>query len=123
MKIFISFLIFCLVATCNAELRTWTAVNGKEVKAEFVSNEKGIVKLKLKSGKVFEVHAEKLSADDNEFIIIEGDEYLSSPIDSSPKFLKYKANIALISGISWECSGPGRVRVWLGSGPVPQAKI
>jgi len=29
--------------------RTWTAVNGKEVEAEFVSNEKGIVKLKLKS--------------------------------------------------------------------------
>ena len=41
-------------------------------------------------------------SDDNEFIIIEGDEYLSSPIDSSPKFLKYKANIALISGISWD---------------------
>ena len=41
-------------------------------------------------------------SDDNEFIIIEGDEYLSSPIDSSPKFFKYKANIALISGISWD---------------------
>ena len=38
-----------LGAFCNAELRTWTAVNGKEVEAEFVSNEKGIVKLKLKS--------------------------------------------------------------------------
>jgi antitoxin component YwqK of YwqJK toxin-antitoxin module len=53
---------------CNAELRTWTAVNGKEVEAEFVSNEKGIVKLKLKSGKVFEVPANKLSKEDNEFI-------------------------------------------------------
>ena len=41
-------------------------------------------------------------SDENEFIIIEGDEYLSSPIDLSPKFLKYKANIALISGISWD---------------------
>ena len=39
---------------------------------------------------------------DNEFIIIEGDEYLSSPIDMTPKFHKYKANIALISGISWD---------------------
>ena len=39
---------------------------------------------------------------DNEFILIEGDEYLSSPIDSTPKFHKYKANIALISGISWD---------------------
>ena len=68
MKIIIPFLIFCLVAICNAELRTWTAVNGKEVEAEFVSNEKGIVKLKLKSGKVFEVPANKLSKEDNEFI-------------------------------------------------------
>ena len=32
------------------------------------SNEKGIVKLKLKSGKVFEVPANKLSKEDNEFI-------------------------------------------------------
>jgi len=64
----IPFLAFCLVATCNAELRTWTAVNGKEVEAEFVSNEKGIVKLKLKTGKVFEVPANKLSKEDNEFI-------------------------------------------------------
>ena len=64
MKTFISFLIFCLIATCNAEIRTWTAVNGKEVEAEFVSNEKGIVKLKLKSGKVFEVPANKLSKED-----------------------------------------------------------
>ena len=53
---------------CHAELRTWTAVNGKEVEAEFVSNEKGIVKLKLKSGKIFEVPADKLSKEDNEFI-------------------------------------------------------
>ena len=68
MRMIIPFLAFCLVATCNAELRTWTAVNGKEVEAEFVSNEKGIVKLKLKSGKVFEVPAKKLSKKDNEFI-------------------------------------------------------
>ena len=57
-----------LGSVCHAELRTWTAVNGKEVEAEFVSNEKGIVKLKLKSGKVFEVPANKLSKEDNEFI-------------------------------------------------------
>ena len=53
---------------CHAELRTWTAVNGKEVEAEFVSNEKGIVKLKLKSGKVFEVPLNKLSKSDQEFL-------------------------------------------------------
>ena len=69
MRMIIPFLAFWLVATCNAELRTWTAVNGKEVEAEFVSNEKGIVKLKLKSGKVFEVAVDKLSKEDNDFII------------------------------------------------------
>ena len=68
MKKIIPFLAYCLIATCNAELRTWTAVNGKEVEAEFVSNEKGIVKLKLKTGKVFEAPANKLSKEDNEFI-------------------------------------------------------
>ena len=61
-------LLLCLSAICNAELRTWTAVNGKEVEAEFVSNEKGVVKLKLNSGKVFEVPANKLSKEDNDFI-------------------------------------------------------
>ncbi|MEJ2003752.1 MAG: Mur ligase family protein [Cyclobacteriaceae bacterium] len=35
-------------------------------------------------------------------IIIEGDEYLSSPIDREPKFLKYHHHIALISGIAWD---------------------
>ncbi|QDK83476.1 peptidoglycan synthetase [Spirosoma sp. KCTC 42546] len=35
-------------------------------------------------------------------IIIEGDEYASSPIDSRPKFLHYKPHIALISGIAWD---------------------
>ena len=68
MKIITSLIIFFLSAVCSAELRTWTAVNGKEVEAEFVSIEKGIVKLKLKSGKVFEVPANKLSKKDNEFI-------------------------------------------------------
>ncbi len=40
--------------------------------------------------------------DKNEFMIIEGDEYLSSPIDRRPKFHLYKANIALLSGIAWD---------------------
>lgn len=39
---------------------------------------------------------------DSEFILLEGDEYLSSPIDLRPKFLHYKPNIALISGIAWD---------------------
>jgi UDP-N-acetylmuramate: L-alanyl-gamma-D-glutamyl-meso-diaminopimelate ligase len=35
-------------------------------------------------------------------IIIEGDEYLASPIDLRPKFHLYKANIAVLSGIAWD---------------------
>ncbi len=35
-------------------------------------------------------------------IIIEGDEYLASPIDRRPKFHLYKANIAVLSGIAWD---------------------
>ncbi len=35
-------------------------------------------------------------------IIIEGDEYLASPIDRRPKFHLYKANLALLSGIAWD---------------------
>jgi UDP-N-acetylmuramate: L-alanyl-gamma-D-glutamyl-meso-diaminopimelate ligase len=35
-------------------------------------------------------------------IILEGDEYLSSPIDRRPKFHLYNPHIALISGIAWD---------------------
>ena len=40
--------------------------------------------------------------DQNDFILLEGDEYLSSPIDRRPKFHLYQPNIALLSGISWD---------------------
>lgn len=40
--------------------------------------------------------------DDNDFIVLEGDEYLSSPIDRRPKFHLYQPNIALLSGIAWD---------------------
>jgi UDP-N-acetylmuramate: L-alanyl-gamma-D-glutamyl-meso-diaminopimelate ligase len=40
--------------------------------------------------------------EENDFIVLEGDEYLSSPIDRRPKFHLYNPNIALISGISWD---------------------
>jgi len=40
--------------------------------------------------------------EENDFILLEGDEYLSSPIDRRPKFHLYKPNIALISGIAWD---------------------
>jgi UDP-N-acetylmuramate: L-alanyl-gamma-D-glutamyl-meso-diaminopimelate ligase len=38
----------------------------------------------------------------NDFIVLEGDEYLSSPIDRRPKFHLYRPNIALLSGIAWD---------------------
>lgn len=40
--------------------------------------------------------------DDADFMLLEGDEYLSSPIDRRPKFHLYKPNIALLSGIAWD---------------------
>ncbi len=39
---------------------------------------------------------------DNDFMVLEGDEYLSSPIDLRSKFLLYQPNIALLSGIAWD---------------------
>ena len=41
-------------------------------------------------------------SDSAKIMILEGDEYLSSPIDRRPKFHLYKPNIAIISGIAWD---------------------
>ena len=35
-------------------------------------------------------------------IILEGDEYLSSPIDRRPKIMHYKPDIAVVTGIAWD---------------------
>jgi len=43
----------------------------------------------------------KLS-DNSAITILEGDEYLTSPIDRRPKFHLYKPKIALLSGIAWD---------------------
>ena len=40
--------------------------------------------------------------DEAEYMILEGDEYLSSPIDRRPKFHLYQPHVALISGIAWD---------------------
>ena len=40
--------------------------------------------------------------DDAPFIILEGDEYLSSQVDSTPNFHQYNPHITLLSGISWD---------------------
>jgi len=49
--------------------------------------------------KGFEVMV-KLS--DAPIIVLEGDEYLSSPIDRRPKFHWYKPHIAVLTGIAWD---------------------
>ena len=41
-------------------------------------------------------------SEESEFMIMEGDEYLSSTLDKRPKFLLYQPNIALLSGIAWD---------------------
>jgi len=40
--------------------------------------------------------------DDSKYMILEGDEYLSSTLDTRPKFHLYKPHIALLSGIAWD---------------------
>lgn len=39
---------------------------------------------------------------DAPYIILEGDEYLSSPIDLRPKFHLYQPHVAILSGIAWD---------------------
>ncbi len=41
-------------------------------------------------------------SDNSEIAVFEGDEYPSSAIDPKPKFHQYKADIAVINGISWD---------------------
>ena len=40
--------------------------------------------------------------EDASIAVLEGDEYLSSPIDRRPKFHLYKPDIGLLSGIAWD---------------------
>ncbi|MBC8314317.1 MAG: peptidoglycan synthetase [Bacteroidales bacterium] len=40
--------------------------------------------------------------EESPYMIFEGDEYLTSPIDKRPKFHLYKPHIALLSGIAWD---------------------
>ena len=40
--------------------------------------------------------------EDAPFMVIEGDEYLTSPIDRRPKFHVYQPDIGIISGIAWD---------------------
>jgi len=38
----------------------------------------------------------------NDVVIIEGDEYLSSAIDSTPKFMYYHPHLVVVSGVAWD---------------------
>ena len=40
--------------------------------------------------------------EDAPIIILEGDEYLASPVNRESKFMFYKPNVALISGVAWD---------------------
>ncbi len=40
--------------------------------------------------------------DDADVVILEGDEYLSSPIDRRPKFHLYKPHVAILTGVAWD---------------------
>ena len=44
----------------------------------------------------------RVKLSDAPIIVIEGDEYLSSRIDPTPKFLRYQHHIGIISGIAWD---------------------
>lgn len=39
---------------------------------------------------------------DSPIMVIEGDEYLSSPIDRRPKFIHYKSQVLVLTGIAWD---------------------
>ena len=41
-------------------------------------------------------------SDTAKFMVFEGDEYLTSPLDLRPKFHLYRPHIALLSGIAWD---------------------
>ncbi|MDQ3108443.1 MAG: Mur ligase family protein [Bacteroidota bacterium] len=40
--------------------------------------------------------------EESKFIVLEGDEYLASPVDRRPKFHLYHPHLALLSGIAWD---------------------
>jgi UDP-N-acetylmuramate: L-alanyl-gamma-D-glutamyl-meso-diaminopimelate ligase len=45
---------------------------------------------------------EPVTVTDAPVIVLEGDEYLSSPMDPRAKFLHYDPDIAIITGIAWD---------------------
>lgn len=53
-------------------------------------------------GSQLEGYKRMVQFSDAQTILIEGDEYLSSPLDMNPKFLHYKPQVSMITGIAWD---------------------
>jgi len=87
--------VFCGVAQqVLSELRTWEAVNGKKVEAQFVSNNDGQVVLRLTNGKTFKVPLNKLSQADQDFILAD---FASVSAKEEPKSAEGIAAIARLA--------------------------
>ena len=106
MKTLIPLLVFCLVATCNAELRTWTSIVGTKVEAELVSLTGNQVTLKTKAGKTIKLPINKLSKADQEFLTAKSSP--KEPTKEAPiNLIKYKitGDEVAITGYDNEASG------------------
>ena len=106
MKSLIPFLILCLIATCNAELRTWTSIVGTKVEAELVSLTGNQVTLKTKAGKTRKLPINKLSKADQEFLTAKSSP--KEPTKEAPiNLIKYKitGDEVAITGYDNEASG------------------
>ena len=87
--------VFCGVAQeLSPKLRTWEAVNGKKVEAQFVSNSDGQVTLRGKNGKTFKVPINKLSQADQDFILADS---ASPSAKEEPKSAEEIAAIARLA--------------------------
>lgn len=53
-------------------------------------------------GSSVEGFEDSVKLSDAPIVVLEGDEYLTSPIDRRPKFIWYKAQVLMITGIAWD---------------------
>lgn len=53
-------------------------------------------------GSSVEGFEDSVKLSDAPLVVLEGDEYLTSPIDRRPKFIWYKAQVLMITGIAWD---------------------
>ncbi len=65
-----------------------------------VLHESGIQADRMIGAKIGDLEPVVLS--DAEIIVLEGDEYLTSPLDPRPKFFHYHPQITVITGIAWD---------------------